>query len=135
VIGSYLADMTAMTGSKSHYVRKPHLKCDCMKNRDAQITRLYRCVSQYRVIGDTRPGASLISIHWRCVKSERISDYKTHPRCALRVRVTDLIPGWGSCGINTRRTKGHASPTTKKSETCFILARHRFNCRLESLCH
>jgi hypothetical protein len=30
--------------------------------------------------------------------------------------------------------KGHASPITKKSETCFILACHRFNCRLGSMC-
>jgi hypothetical protein len=65
-----------------------------MKNEDMRITRLRRRVSHYRVIRDARSGASLISIHWRRVKLERIFHYKTHARRALRVRVTDLIVSW-----------------------------------------
>jgi hypothetical protein len=38
-------------------------------------------------------GASSISINWRRAKSERIADYKTHSRRAIRVSVSDLIPG------------------------------------------
>jgi hypothetical protein len=62
-------------------------------------------ISHYRVIGNVHPGASLINIHWRCVKLERVSDYKTHLRHVLRVCVTDLIFGWSPYDINTRRTR------------------------------
>jgi hypothetical protein len=66
-----------------------------MKNGDTQITlSLFCCrVSHYRIIGDVRPDMSLISIHWRRVKLERVSDYKTYMRRALRMCVTDLIAG------------------------------------------
>jgi hypothetical protein len=106
----------------SHYVRKPHPRCARTKDRDVQIAHLHHCVSHYRVIRDTRPSTSLI--HWRHVKSERFADYKTHPRCALRVCVSDLIPGWAPYDTNTRRAQGHASPITKKYETRFLLERH-----------
>jgi hypothetical protein len=53
---------------------------------------LYCHVSYYRVIVlDVSP----ISIHRRHAKSERVSDYNTHPRRTLKVHVTDLFPGWG----------------------------------------
>jgi hypothetical protein len=99
-----------------HYVRMPHPTHAHMKNGDAQIPCLHRRISHYRVIGDARMGASPISIHWRRVNSERVSD---------------LIPGWGLYGTNTR----HASPITKKSKTRIILSRRRFNCWLGSLWH
>jgi hypothetical protein len=51
------------------------------------------------------------------------------------MRVTDLIVGWGPNGTNTRRARCRASTINKKSEMRFILARHRFNYRLESLWH
>jgi hypothetical protein len=73
--------------------------------------------SYYRVVGDTQLGTSPISIHWRRVKSGRVSDYKNHLRCALRVHATDLIPDWGFYDTNTRHAQGHTSPITKKSET------------------
>jgi hypothetical protein len=60
-------------------------------NRDAQITHFCHRVLHYRVIWDAYLGASPISIHWRRVKLERVSHYKTHLRRALRVCVTDLI--------------------------------------------
>jgi hypothetical protein len=78
-----------------HYVREPHLRRVRTKNRDTQIACLHHHVSRYRVIGDTRPSAFAISIHWRRAKLERVSHYMTHPRYALRVRVTDFIAGWG----------------------------------------
>jgi hypothetical protein len=59
--------------TNAHYVRKAHLRCACMKNGDAQITRLRRRVSHYRVIKDARPDASLISIHGRRAMSERVT--------------------------------------------------------------
>jgi hypothetical protein len=71
-------------------MRKPHPIHARMKNGD-----LCRHISYYRVIRDARPGASPISIHWRCAKLERVSHYMTHPRHTLRVHVTDLIVGWG----------------------------------------
>jgi hypothetical protein len=76
------------------------------------------------VIRDARLGASPISIHWRRVKLERFSDYKTHLRRALMVRVTNLIPDLSPYGTNTRHAQGRASPITQKSETCFILTCH-----------
>jgi hypothetical protein len=112
-----------------HYVRNTHPRCVCVKNGDMQIMRLHHRVSHYRVNGDARPGTSLIIIHWRRAKLERISHYKTHPRRALRVCVTDLITGWGSYGTNMRHAQGRASPISKKSKTHFILAHRRFNCR------
>jgi hypothetical protein len=60
-----------------------------------RIVRLHRRVSHYRVIRDVCPCASLISIHWRRAKLERVSHYMTHLRRALRVRITDLIASWG----------------------------------------
>jgi hypothetical protein len=123
------------TEREEHYVRKSHPRCDRMKNGDAQITRLHHHVLHYRVIGDTRPDASPISIHWRCAKSERVFDYKTHPRRMLRVRVTNLILGWNPYGTNTRHAWGSTSPITKKSETRYILTRHRFIYQLGSLWH
>jgi hypothetical protein len=113
-----------------HYVRKPHSRRACMKNGDTQIVHLHHHISHYKVIGDTRSGTSSIKIHWRRAKLERVFDYKTHPRCTLMVHVTDLILGWGPYGTNGRRTQGRASPITQKSETCFILVRRRFNCRV-----
>jgi hypothetical protein len=83
----------------NHYVRKPHPRHVYTKNGDAQITHLRHHVSHYRIIGDARPDASLISIHWRCAKSERVSDYKTHMRCALSMRFTDLISSWASIAL------------------------------------
>jgi hypothetical protein len=81
--------------TKTHYVRKPHPRCVCTKKGDMQITHLHRCISYYRVIGDTCLGASPISIHWRHTKLERVSHYTTHPRHTLIVRITDLIAEWG----------------------------------------
>jgi hypothetical protein len=52
---------------------------------------------------------------------DRVSYYKTHLRCAVRVRVTDLVAGWGPYGTKTRHANGRASPITKKSESRFIL--------------
>jgi hypothetical protein len=54
-------------------VRKAHSRQARMKNGDAQIARLHRCISHYRVIRDVRPGASPISIHGRCAMSERVA--------------------------------------------------------------
>jgi hypothetical protein len=110
------------------YVRKPHSRCARTKNEDVQIVRLHCHVSHYRAVRDARSYASPISIHWRCTKPDHISDYKTHPRRALRVCVTDLILGWGPYGTNMRHVQSLVSPITKKSETRFILARYRFNC-------
>jgi hypothetical protein len=76
-----------------HYMRKPHPRCAHMKNGDVQIACLRHRTLHYRVIRDMRPGASLISIHWRRAKLEHVSHYKTHLRRVLRVRVTDLIVG------------------------------------------
>jgi hypothetical protein len=98
-------------------VRKPHPRHARTKDGNAQISHLHHRVSHYRVVGDMRPDASSISIHWRHVKSERVVDYKTHPRHALRVCVSDLIPGWGPYDTNTKCAQGHASLVTKKSET------------------
>jgi surfactin synthase thioesterase subunit len=58
------------------------------------LARLHHRVSHYRVIGDTCPITSPISIHWRRVKLERVSDYKTHSRHALRMCVTNLVADW-----------------------------------------
>jgi hypothetical protein len=113
-------------------MRKPHSRCARMKDGDARA-RLRRRFSHYRLIGDMRPSASPISIHWRRAKSEQVSDYKTHPRHELMVRITDLITDWGPNDTNTRHAQSPVSPIMKKSETCFILAHHRFNCRLGSL--
>jgi hypothetical protein len=88
-------------------VRKSHPRRVRTKNGDVQITRLHRCVLHYRVIGDKRPGASLISIHWRRVKSQRVSD---------------SIPGWGPYGTNMRHAQGHVSPITKKFEARFYIS-------------
>jgi hypothetical protein len=44
-----------------------------MKNGDTQIVHLRRVVSHYRVIGDARPGACLISIHGRRATLERVT--------------------------------------------------------------
>jgi hypothetical protein len=44
-----------------------------MKNRDAQIIRLHRRVSHYRVIRDVRSVVSLISIHEKRATSERVT--------------------------------------------------------------
>jgi hypothetical protein len=81
--------------SEWHYMRKAYLRHARIKNRDAQITRLHRCVSHYRVIKDARPGASPISIHERCVTSECVTylifgwgPNATNPRCVLRVSVS-----------------------------------------------
>jgi hypothetical protein len=111
-------------------MRKPQSRRAYTKNKDAQIACLGHRVLHNRVIKDARPGTSLISIYWRRVKSERVSDYKTHPRCTLTVHVTDFILGWGPYGTNMRRMQGHTCPITKKFEIRFILARHQFNCRL-----
>jgi hypothetical protein len=43
------------------------------------------------------------------------------------VCVIDLIVSWGHYGTNTRHAKGRASPITKKSETHFKGAHHRFD--------
>jgi hypothetical protein len=104
-----------------------------MKNGDTQITCLHRRVSHYKVIGDAHLGASPISMYWRCVKLEHVSDYKTHLRYALKVCITNLIAGWGPYGTNMRRARGHTSSINKKFETRFILAHHKFNYRLGSL--
>jgi hypothetical protein len=72
-------------------------------------------VSHYKVIRDTRSDAYPISIHWRCAELTRIFHYKTHPRYALRVRVTYLIAGWAPYDTNKRRIQGRVSPNTKKS--------------------
>jgi hypothetical protein len=80
-------------------VRKPHLRCAYMKNGDAQITHLHHRVLHYRVIRDARPCASLISTQWRRAKLTCVSHCKTHPRCALRVRVTDLTADWGPMAL------------------------------------
>jgi ribosomal protein L39E len=45
------------------------------------------------------PVTSPISRHWRRAKLEHVADYKTHPRRALRVHVSDLIPGWGPMAL------------------------------------
>jgi hypothetical protein len=70
-----------------------------MKNENVQIACLYRRVSHYRVVGDTRPSVSPISIHWRRVKLEYVSDYKTHLRHELRVCITDFILGWAPMAL------------------------------------
>jgi hypothetical protein len=113
-----------------HYMRNMHLRHARTKNGNAQIACFRHRVSHYRVIRDARPSVSLISIHWRCVKLEHVSDYKTHPRRALRVCITNLITGWGPYGTNKRRAWGHMFPINKTFETRFILACHRFNCQL-----
>jgi hypothetical protein len=100
---------------------------------EERIVHLRRCVSHYRVIRDARPDAFPISIHWRCVKLEHVSHNKTHPRHALVMCVINLIVGWGPYGTNARHAQDCTSLITKKSETYFILAHHRFNCRLRSL--
>jgi hypothetical protein len=66
------ADMAATIYS-AHYVRKAHSRLARMKNGDVQIARLCHHVLHYRVIRDTRPGASLISIHGRRATSERVT--------------------------------------------------------------
>jgi hypothetical protein len=78
-----------------HYVRNAHSRRACMKNGDAQITRLCRPVSHYRVIGDTRSDTSPISIHGRRATSKCVTylisgygPYATNPRRVLRVRVS-----------------------------------------------
>jgi hypothetical protein len=58
-----------------------------------------------------------------------ISDYKSHARRTLRVRITDLIASWDHYDTNTR----HASPITNKSEMLISLVCHRFDCRLGPL--
>jgi hypothetical protein len=106
-----------------HFVRKPHPRRARTKNEDAQIACLRRHVSHYKVIGDARPGASPISIHWRRVKSECISDLipdwapmaliqdvpkvaclplLKNPIHALSYYVADLIAGWSHCDTNRR---------------------------------
>jgi hypothetical protein len=105
-------EKSLLRATQHHFMRKPHPRRARTKN------------------GDARLGVSLISIHWRRAKSERVSDYKTYPRRALRVSITYWNAGWGPYGSNTRHTQDRASPITKKFETRFILARHRFNCRL-----
>jgi hypothetical protein len=96
-------------------MRKPHPRRVHTKNGDTQIVRLHHHVLHYKVVGDTRPDASLISIHWRRVNLERVSD---------------LIPGWGPFDTNTRGAQGRGSPITKKFEMRFILTSHRLNTRL-----
>jgi hypothetical protein len=101
-----------------HYMRKPHPRHARTKNGDTQIIHVHHCVSHYRVIRDAHPSISPISIHVRRTKLEHVSHYKTHPRRALRARITDLIAGWDPYDTNTRCVRGHASPITY-----FILAR------------
>jgi hypothetical protein len=120
---------------KIQYVRKSHPRRARTKDGDAQIACLRHRVSHYRVVRDARLGTSLISIHWRHAKSECVTDYKTHPRWALRVHISDSILGWAPFGTNMRYSQGHLSPITKNSEMRFILARRRLNCRLGSLWH
>jgi hypothetical protein len=122
-------DMDTVPG----YVRKPYLRCARTKDRDAENMRFCRRISHYRVVRDARPSTAPISIHWRRAKSERVANYNTHPIHALRVRASNLIPGWAPYDTNMRHTQGRASPITKKSDTCFILERRRLNCWLVSL--
>jgi hypothetical protein len=49
------------------------------------------------------------------------------------VCVTDLAAGWGPMTLIRDMPGVRASLITNKSETCFILGRHRFSCRLGSL--
>jgi hypothetical protein len=81
-----------------HYVRKSLIHTR-MKNRDAQIARLHRRISHYRVFRDACPDAYPISIHWRRAKLECVSHYMTHPRRALRVRISNLIGGWAPSAL------------------------------------
>jgi hypothetical protein len=118
-----------------HYMRKPHLRRVRMKDGDAQITHLRHRVLHYRVVRNAQLDESLISIHWRHVKSECVADYKSHLRRALRVHISNLIPGWALYDTNTRHAQDCMSSITKKSETCFILERRRLNYRQSSLWH
>jgi hypothetical protein len=80
-------------------VRKAQLRRAGTKNGDAQITRFHYHVSHYRVIRDVLPGVSPISIHWRHTKLERVSHFKTHPRCTLSVYVTNLVTDWAPMAL------------------------------------
>jgi hypothetical protein len=112
-----------------HYVRNIHLRPARTKNEDVQIVRLHCHISYYRLIRDATLGASPISIHWRRASLERVSHFDNHLRRASKVHVTDLITGWAPIAL----IRDMSRVTRKESETLFILARRRFNCRLSPL--
>jgi hypothetical protein len=101
-----------------HFMRKIQPRRTRTKNGDAQITT--SCIT---VIQDVCTNAFLIRIHLRHALCRAHLPLEINLRCAIKVRVTDLITGYGHCGTNRRCAKDRASPITEKSEMHFNLAR------------
>jgi hypothetical protein len=85
-----------------------------------------------RITESSRRDTSLIRIHLRCASYNVSSIIRPFKMCFKDAR------HWFDCRLEpydtyTRHAKGQASLITKKSDTLFILTRHRFNCRLGSL--
>jgi hypothetical protein len=80
-------------------------------------------IRRSRVNVIARLGVSPINIHW------------THLRRALSICVTDVVADWGPMSLIQGAFGVRTSLITNKSETCFILGRRQFSCRLESLWH
>jgi hypothetical protein len=124
----FIVELWVICGRTVDYIRKTQPRHAHSKNGDVQITRLHHRVSHYRVIRDMRPSASSIRIHLRRALCWNL-------RRDIRSCVVNLIVGWGHSGTNTRHAKSSASPITKKYETRFNLACHRFDCRMGPLWH
>jgi hypothetical protein len=98
---------------RAYYVRKTQPRHARPKNGDAQIIRLCRRTSHYKVIQYVCQGASLIRIHLRRALGRAYIPLQSNSRCALKTPVADLIAGWGHCGTNRRHANSRASPITK----------------------